>query len=481
MPAARSRALGILLSAGVLLAGLPLAGSAQALPTDQTAIAAYAVVTDRAISPSGLIARAVLPSGVGCPVMRVSVDDRRTSIRTIPRRIATSTWPAFASVKVCEARIPVGATAVRLAGHTVPARMPDVVRRLAMFGDTGCRIASRQVQDCVSSGTWPLATISARIANERPDIVLHVGDYFYREAPCPPAQAAACGGSPAPIAGAPFTDTAYSWIADALLPMSPLFATAPIIFVRGNHETCARGGNGYFLFFDQGWQNASRCAPRDGTAPQATNRPYPIDLPLPNERSLRLVMVDSANGFDGATGIVGLPGKRAYYAAARDLAAARAQSWLVTHRSIFSLISGEYLPAGSADVTQWSSVGEEIASYGMLGPYALIIGSHVHVAQSAQIPGQPGQLVLGNGGTLLDPPGGYANPGYGPLGTASGRPVVPGLAPYPPASSLWTAVRFGYAIATPGAVDGRWTIAMKGVDGRAFARCAVGGREIDCR
>ena len=481
-PAVRARGVvGALVAGLLLIAGLPVAAPAQALPADQTAIAAYAVVTDRAISRSGLIARAVLPAGVACPSMRVTVAGRTMAMRTIPRRIATSTWPAFASVKVCEARIPVGATAVTLAGHTVPARMPVEVRRLAMFGDTGCRIASWQVQDCASSRAWPLATISARIAAERPDIVLHAGDFFYREAPCPPADSALCGGSPPPIAGAPFTDTDYAWLADALLPLSPLFAAAPIVVVRGNHEMCSRGGNGYFLFFDHGWQNASRCAPKGGVAPQVTNRPYPIDLPLAGDRSLRLVMVDSADGVDGAAGADALPGKRRFYERAHALAAARPESWLVTHRPIFAVFASSYLPADAADVPQWTSVGEEVASYGLLHPYDLIVGSHVHIAQSAQIPGQPGQLTLGNGGTLLDVPTGYANPGTGPLATPGGQPVIPGLTPYPPATSLWTAARFGYALATPGANVGAWTIAMKGPDGRVFAQCAAADREIACR
>ena len=481
----RRRAPGLLVGGGIVLIALLPTGAAAtaptALATDQTAIAAYSVVTDRAISRSGLIARAVLPSGVACPAMRATIDGRPSLTRTIPRRISTTTWPAFASVKVCEARIPVGATAITVAGHSVPARMPDEVRRLAMFGDTGCRISSSQVQDCASSGTWPLAAISARIASERPDVVLHVGDYFYREAACPSADVRWCGGSPAPLAGAPFTDSDYGWIADALLPMSPLFATAPIIFTRGNHEECTRGGNGYYLFFDHGWQNASRCAPQGGVAPQATNPPYPIDLPLPGGDALRLVMVDSANGVDGAAGATALPGKRAYYERARALAAARPQSWLVTHRPLFSLLSSTYFSAGSSSTSQWTSVGEEVASHGLLGRYDLIIGSHVHLAQAVQIPGQPGQLVLGNGGTLLEPAVGYANPGYGPLGSVGGQPVIAGLAPYPAATSLWTAVRFGYAMATPPVADGGWSIAMKGPDGRAFARCAALDRQIDCR
>jgi len=50
----------------------------------------------------------------------------------------------------------------------------------------------------------------------------------------------------------------------------------------------------------------------------------------------------------------------------------------------------------------------------LLSHYNLILSSHLHLAQAVQIPGQPGQMIIGNGGTQLDPPTGYETPGFGP-------------------------------------------------------------------
>src|SRR6516225_8754599 len=40
------------------------------------------------------------------------------------------------------------------------------------------------------------------------------------------------------------------WNNDFFKPSAPLLATAPWIMVRGNHETCARAGEGWFRFLD---------------------------------------------------------------------------------------------------------------------------------------------------------------------------------------------------------------------------------------
>jgi signal transduction histidine kinase len=46
--------------------------------------------------------------------------------------------------------------------------------------------------------------------------------------------------------------------------------------------------------------------------------------------------------------------------------------------------------------------GQMLAAYGLLDHYEMILASHNHYLQSLQIPGQPGALIMGNGGALLD-------------------------------------------------------------------------------
>ena len=58
----------------------------------------------------------------------------------------------------------------------------EAVRRITMFGDTGCRIwpLPFPTQDCASPTEWPLAAISRRVAMEKPDVVVFTGDFLAR-------------------------------------------------------------------------------------------------------------------------------------------------------------------------------------------------------------------------------------------------------------------------------------------------------------
>jgi hypothetical protein len=351
------------------------------------------------------------------------------------------------------------------------------VDRLALLGDSGCRIASWQVQDCASPDAWPLARVAQSVAREHPDALLFNGDFFYREAACPASAQALCGSSPPPLAAMPFTDSAYGWVADVLMPMAPMLAAAPLVVTRGNHEACYRGGNGFFLLFDPRTGTQDTCAPTQTatglvaaeTVPTST---YVIDLTVRAGRVLRLAIVDSAGGNDSQVTAFSGVQRPAYEAAARQTAPVRGrESWLVTHRPVYAYVSSTFAQPGSS-FNPWGSADQTAASYGLLGGYELVFSSHEHLAQAVQLPGYPGQLVLGNAATLLDPPTGYPLP-------ASGPPAGPGLA-YPAPSSAWVATRFGYAIATPNAESGSWRIRMKDPSGAAFARCGVRSRQISC-
>ncbi|MDD2858385.1 MAG: metallophosphoesterase [Candidatus Nanopelagicales bacterium] len=467
-------AVGLLLGGGV---GAATAGTAP----DHGVIAAYALAAPTTEVPSGLVARAVVPAGSSCPALEISA---RTSSRATHRSFAmtqrlapATTGAAFASILVCSAPVPVGASTASVGGHVIPAHMPARVQRLAMFGDTGCRIESTQVQDCADSSQWPLARLARSMATQDPDAIVFNGDFFYREAPCPALDDDECGSSPPPVASLPITDSAYGWIADVLLPMAPVLPTAPLIVTRGNHEACYRAGNGYFLMFDPREGTEGTCAPVLGakgleaaaTLPLPT---YAIDLPVTASRTLRLAIVDSAGGSDTEVTSYAAQQRPAYEQASRLAApAAGRESWLVTHRPLYAYVSSTFAKPGKA-FDPWTSRDQAAAAYGLLGNFALVSSSHIHIAQAVQLPGLPGQLVLGNGGTLLDPAVGYALP-------TTGQVVGTGQA-YPVPSSAWVDQRFGYAMAYPNAKAGSWRMAMLDHTGRQYARCGVDDRRIFC-
>ena len=73
---------------------------------------------------------------------------------------------------------------LRSAGRRSPLPRPNP-RRIVVFGDTGCRIEGKRAQACNNPNEWPFPKIAAIAARAKADLVLHVGDYLYREGPCP--------------------------------------------------------------------------------------------------------------------------------------------------------------------------------------------------------------------------------------------------------------------------------------------------------
>ena len=95
----------------------------------------------------------------------------------------------------------------------------------------------RHLQACNDPAAWPFPPVARAAAALKPDLVIHVGDYLYRENPCPAGNAG--------CAGSPWGDNWTTWNADFFDPAAPLLAAAPIVLVRGNHEDCARAGPGW--------------------------------------------------------------------------------------------------------------------------------------------------------------------------------------------------------------------------------------------
>jgi len=434
-------------------------------------VAAYTLVAPIGASPSGLVARAVVPAGSECPRLRLTHDDgRHSSLPMIERKAPEETGAAFAALMACTVDIPVGVGEAKIGTTVIPSAMPASIDNMVILGDTGCRMKGSNFQDCADIDEWPLAKIATSIARDEPDVVVFTGDFFYREAACPTGKEELCGGSPAPIPGMPFKDTAYSWAADVFIPMAPMLASAPIVVTRGNHEECSRGGNGYFIYMDPRKGTEGECAPTMGldgklSVPVDNLTPtFAADLQVDADRRLRLVVVDSAGDEDcEPTSIV--PVQRTRFERAQALARG-SESWLLVHRPIVGWQpSDDCSPDGG-----WIAADETVASVGLLDPYQMILSSHIHLAQAINIPGIPTQFIVGNGGTLLEP-------GNAPIGATG--PTFPGVS-YPAPKSSWMAIRFGYVTATPASGTG-WKMQMRDPGGRIFATCALAAKKMQCR
>lgn len=180
----------------------------------------------------------------------------RVGPATIPPRhdsAQAESKPSAFPVLTCELPWQAGAKRATVAGNSVPAPR-GAIRRIVLVADTGCRMKASEnaFQDCNDLVRWPWPQIAQVAAKLNPDLVVHIGDIHYRESPCPSGNA-----------GCSQNAWGYgweAWQADFFQPASPLLAAAPWLFVRGNHETCARAGQGWFRFIDtQAWSPKRSC------------------------------------------------------------------------------------------------------------------------------------------------------------------------------------------------------------------------------
>ena len=304
----------------------------------------------------------------GCPVAQV---DGRPLPLTL-RSAADDRFPA-----VCSAALPSGAGRVELDGHVLTAPKP-IVRRMVVFADSGCRIKGPLVQACNDPQAWPFAEVARRAAARHPDLVVHIGDYYYRESPCPVGDLR-CQGSPS-------GDRWSAWAADFFDPAAPLLQAAPWVFVRGNHESCARGGLGWFRLLDAA--AAAKACPAEASA---------WTVPI---GGLNLYILDSADTVDETAP----PDRVAAFAAQLGALAsglAARPGWIVVHRPIWGLAPVVRIgPLGPVNARL--NATEQAAVKGRdLGAVQMVLSGHVHHFSSFDFAGRrPAQLVVGTGGDV---------------------------------------------------------------------------------
>jgi hypothetical protein len=237
-----------------------------AVPINQVA-AAWVELTgpngSNGLSGNVAIARAVTEATAAdgganpCPTITISggtpvqMNLRATATTSLALRSVNTppAKPALFPVSSCEYQLPSSATSAVVAGQSLPLPKANPTK-IVVLGDTGCRLqngnGTQSCNDPNPDGTdtpYPFAAVAALAAAQHPDLVLHVGDYAYRDNPCPAGQGYNCGGSPWGFGW----DT---WEADLFTPGAPLLAAAPWIMTRGNHEQCNRAGQGWYRFLD---------------------------------------------------------------------------------------------------------------------------------------------------------------------------------------------------------------------------------------
>ncbi|MBC7533859.1 MAG: metallophosphoesterase [Oligoflexus sp.] len=311
-------------------------------------------------SEGATIAR-VLTNDLSCPVL--NVDGSK-----LPMTIRGTRTETF-NITTCEATLPARAQVVMLGHYKLPVPTSNP-KRIVVIGDTGCEIKEDKgkiaVQNCSDPQKWPFMQVSQSIASMRPDLIIHVGDYHYREVPCPKKDSAKC-------AGASVGDTWASWKEDWFTPAAAMFASAPLILARGNHELCARAGNGWFQFLD----------PRPLPA-ACTDSPAPYWMTVGDHH---IAVVDAADDKNMQSSFDTL---KPY---------ASGFTWWVMHRPFLTDGADDELSKDAAPAklpTTWQAPG-------LIGA---VITGHKHLLSLNSFPkaANPPEIISGNGGTTLEKP-----------------------------------------------------------------------------
>jgi hypothetical protein len=312
-----------------------------------------------------MIARIVVSDPAECPQILI---DAAKHPMTLRQPIPAGFRPA------CEFEIPSGTKTAAVNSQTLILPKPDPDRVVAI-GDTGCRVKGKRAQNCTDLAVWPFLNIAAGVAAEKPGLVIHVGDYLYRESPCPAGSEGMCGGTPE-------GDNWDTWNADFFTPAAKLLAGAPWAFTRGNHEDCTRSWRGWFYYLDpRPWTNAC----------QEYSAPYAVKM-----GAFEAVILDTS-----AIREDDLDEKQVAAYAAELSSIQPEKSWLVTHYPFWGFKTD---PRGGPPVSLTMALQAAWESATPKG-YDLILSGHVHLFEYVSVDhGRPPQLVAGDGGTEMAVP-----------------------------------------------------------------------------
>jgi hypothetical protein len=344
--------------------------------------------------------------------------------------------------RLCQLDLPAGARTAKVDGRALP--LPTQrPKRILIFGDTGCRLKDGDFQACNDPRAWPFAAVARLAAAQHPDVVIHVGDYYYREAPCP-VLVSGCAGTPS-------GDNWASWRADFFEPAAPLLAAAPWVFARGNHEACGRGSTGWFRMLD--------AAPRPAACP-ATSQAFVAAL-----GDLNLYVLDSS----GADDKFAPDAKVAAFAGQLDalkVDLAKHPGWIITHRPIWGLTPiARVGPIGPVEFP--INRTEQVAVAGRdLSAVQMVVSGHIHHFASFSFgKSRPAQLIAGTGGDVGEP-----------ADTPRVRetdPTIDGLA-----ARRLSFERFGYFLLDRQGAD--WVGVFRDLDNKLVANCRLHGRALIC-
>lgn len=386
------------------------------------------------------IARVAIEGG-RCPDIEVDGVNEPMALRS-----QSGAPSGFQNIDVCEYAISSTTSSLSVDGEPlpIPSSQPQ---KIAIIGDTGCRMKGSTFQNCNNvaglDNPWLFEQLAKKLAAMQPDLIIHVGDYHYRETPCPEGNAG--------CAGSPYGDNWDSWKIDFFEPAQALLPQAPWIFTRGNHEDCERAWRGWFYFLD--------AAPLTSkTFDQCAEYTVPYVVPFSDFQVAVLDSTTVPHSFSPPPNPATVDKYRVDFNQINQWAKQGNVTWLMTHRPLWGVSSY----TDNRGATQISAVDftlqtalaaseEKVLDNNV----KLLLAGHVHKYEFINFDdGRPPQMVAGASGTKL-------GPAITPDIIAANQSVFDELNLKPENFHAYDEISF--AILTP--VDGGWQVTVHGLAG----------------
>jgi len=446
----------------------------------QTAASAPSPVQARYVlmGEDGLASARVITSATACPAIVIDGASQpmllRAPAETLPLRLTRSdpedSKPSAFPVLTCEMALPKAVTSASVEGVALP--LPKaVVTRMIVIGDTGCRLKKSKGdgawQGCNDPNQYAFGKLAATAAAWHPDLIVHVGDYHYREN--------ACAADQPQCQGSPWGYGWDAWNADFFAPAAPLLAAAPLAAVRGNHENCERAGQGWWRMFDP----RPLVAGRDCVDPAKDNvGDYSDPFAIPLGQDAQLIMLDMTKEASGPITDANQPmfgNFQDVYRKYEALAARMPYNIAVNHIPILGFSAKAGKKDGDPVILRPGS--EPIQSaFSSLNPWIIpdhvqvLLSGHVHVWEQISFKSQhPSQFIAGFSGTQED---------IVPLPETIDENQTPAPAAEVAAFSSWVN-GFGW-MSMERTSPQNWNVTIWDVNGNAMNHCTVIGKASKC-
>lgn len=358
------------------------------------------------LGPQGAPIARVITRAAQCPVIHIGDRDVAMDLRAAPavlplrptRSDPANSKPSVFALRVCEKTIPPHTRTASVYGQPLPLPVADI-RRIVVIGDTGCRLkkGDDDYQACNDSNQYAFSRVAAAAARWRPDLVIHVGDYLYRENRCPAGNTG--------CAGSPWGYGWDAWQADFFKPGAALLRAAPWVMVRGNHESCSRGGQGWWRFID----------PRPLVAGRDCNDPANDDIgdfsaayAVPLGDGAQIIVMDTADTINKpiAKGSIRAKKYSELYRQISMLAQQARYNIGVDHHPLLGFTAGRN---AQGDVTLAPGNRGLQSVFGRINPLLLppgidlMLSGHIHVWEAVSFSSPyPAQFIAGFSGTQED-------------------------------------------------------------------------------